>query len=362
MTTPRVFFLGAGASKQDRFPLTSELKYGIAWAIQKEPQRFQLLREHLQRLYSVDVAAIAECSARWEALRRDDGKSAVIRWTPMPDVTDLLSALDWVIREQGSFGPGASDGHAGADGGLTQVRDLVVQGLCFSLALYGSLEEAPAARDFVRILTAADTLLTTNWDLLLDAARDGVYGSAPEDYGTTGNVALAAGHAPRRAERPRLLKLHGSLSWRYCQRCHRLVIDPMNHVAGERQVRASCDCTCPYTELIVTPGFVREYRNVHLLTIWREALLALALAQEWVFVGYSLPPDDIGIRTLLMRARCIRRDIAHEEPEVTVVTSLSDSEATLERYLGILPGARLGLGPFGAYVARALAQVHGASA
>jgi hypothetical protein len=29
----RVYFIGAGASKQDRFPLTSELKHGIAWAV-----------------------------------------------------------------------------------------------------------------------------------------------------------------------------------------------------------------------------------------------------------------------------------------------------------------------------------------
>jgi hypothetical protein len=28
-----VYFIGAGASRQDKFPLTSELKHGIAWAI-----------------------------------------------------------------------------------------------------------------------------------------------------------------------------------------------------------------------------------------------------------------------------------------------------------------------------------------
>jgi hypothetical protein len=202
------------------------------------------------------------------------------------------------------------------------------------------------------LVRQGDSFITTNWDLLLDAARDARFGSLPEDYGTTGNVAVEGGTPPMGEVRPKLLKLHGSLSWRYCQRCQRLVIDPLNHVAGERLERANCHCTCPLSELIVTPGFVREYRNVHLLNIWQGALLTLAAAAEWIFVGYSLPADDIGIRALLLKARCMRHDLGGSTPHVTVVTGDDGRDATLARYRAILPQATLDPDDFGHVVRR----------
>jgi hypothetical protein len=134
------------------------------------------------------------------------------------------------------------------------------------------------------------------------------------------------------------------------------VIDPLHHVAGERRDRAVCLCRCRFSELIVTPGFVREYRNVHLLTIWREALLTLARAAQWVFIGYSLPADDVGIRTLLLKARCVRHDVGGEAPVVTIVTGPDRREETLARYRGILPQAELDPGDFGDFVRRARAR------
>lgn len=352
----RVYFIGAGASKQDRFPLTNELKHGIAWAILREPVRFELLAAHLRYLYNVQDAALEESARIWTGLRRRANDRHQADHSQIPDVTDLLSTLDWMIREQGSFGPSLLTGAAAersSGGELAGVRDLVVQALCYCLGTYDDLSAASTTRDFIQLVRPDDTLITTNWDLLLDAARDTRFGSEPQDYGTTGHVALEGHTDPKGGERPRLLKLHGSLSWRYCQRCQRLVIDPLHHVAGERKERATCLCTCRFSELIVTPGFVREYRNVHLLNIWREALLTLARAAHWVFVGYSLPADDIGIRTLLLRARCVRHDVGEEAPQVTIVTGPDRREETLARYRGLLPQAELDPDDFGHFVQRA---------
>ncbi len=352
----RVYFFGAGASKQDRFPLTSELKHGVAWAIRKDPSRFRLLAAHLRYLYDVHDGVLERCAQSWDELREQGTQQTQRGWSQMPDVTDLLSTLDWMVREQSSFGPGLHGGDLtgpSSTNELAAVRDLVVQALCLSLGTYDDLSTASTTCEFMTRIRPHDSLITTNWDLLLDAARDTRFGSEPQDYGTTGNVVLEGSHAAHGAERPKLLKLHGSLSWRYCQRCQRLVIDPQHHVAGERQDRAKCMCTCSYSELIVTPGFVREYRNVHLLTIWREALVTLATAAQWVFIGYSLPPDDIGIRTLLMRARCVRHDVGGQPPVVRIVTGPDRREETLLRYRGILPQAELDSGDFGQFVSRA---------
>lgn len=341
MNDGKVFFIGAGASKQDGFPLTNELRHGIAWAIRDRDRHFQELAEHLRHIYYVDSEKLKESAEVWNGLRKaacDSGSEC----RQMPDVIDMLSTLDWIIREQSSFGPGLERSNAEKSSSidnLPQVRDLVVQALCHSFVKYRSPENASTTKNFIDLIGPADSLITTNWDLLLDAARHNRFGTKPEDYVTTGNVVLEDGDGVsgetegRPTLRPKLLKLHGSLSWRYCQRCQRLEINPLEYVAGDRE--RECLCTYKYSELMVTPGFVREYRNVHLLTIWREALVALATASHWIFIGYSLPADDVGVRTLLLKARCVREDLKRTAPRVTVVTGSKSSKETLARYQGI---------------------------
>ena len=355
-------FLGAGASKQDGYPRTSELKHGIAWAILKYRDYFRPLQEHLEYLYDVDDGVLAQGAGIWDGLQREGGTSyAAVDVRQVPDVTDLLSTLDWMIRDQSSFGPGLhGDGsvEASLPAQLATVRDYVVQALCICLGTYRDLSSASAACDLMKLVKPGDSMITTNWDLLLDAARDVRFGSADGDYGTTGNVVLEGHTEPKGDVPPRLLKLHGSLSWRYCQRCQRLVINPRHHVAGERKDRrARCACTCRFSELIVTPGFVREYRNVHLLNIWREALWTLAHAAEWIFIGYSLPADDIGIRALLMKARCMRQDISGSAPAVTIVSGHKRREDTLARYRSILGQASLSPYDFGEFVQQSAVEV-----
>lgn len=347
-----VYFIGAGASKQDRYPLTAELKYGIAWAILQDRSRFELLAAHLQYLYNVQYEDVEKSARIWESLTQQAGD---LPHTQIPDVTDLLSMLDWIIREQSSFGPSLRAGDSAkrsSTGELAEVRDLIVQALCVSLGTYHDENPASTTHEFIQLVRPGNSLVTTNWDLLLDAARHARFGSKPEDYGTTGNVVLEGCTASPSEERPKLLKLHGSLSWRYCRRCLRLVIAPLRYVAGDRLVIPACDCKSRFSELIVTPGFVREYRNIHLLNIWGEALLALAFAAQWVFIGYSLPADDIGIRALLLKARCMRHDIGGEDPIVRIVTGADRRDETRARYRGILPQAELDPDGFGDFVRR----------
>ena len=70
----RVYFIGAGASKQDRFPLTSELKHGLAWSIRQQPKRFAPLAKHLAYLYHVSTKTVAlstQRSQRYGERRRE---------------------------------------------------------------------------------------------------------------------------------------------------------------------------------------------------------------------------------------------------------------------------------------------------
>ena len=64
----RVYFIGAGASEQDMFPLTGELKHGLAWAIREEPERYAILAKHLEYLYHVSDKTFEKSADIWENL------------------------------------------------------------------------------------------------------------------------------------------------------------------------------------------------------------------------------------------------------------------------------------------------------
>jgi hypothetical protein len=68
-----------------------------------------------------------------------------------------------------------------------------------------------------------------------------------------------------------------------------------------------CYCDGRLRSVIVTPSIVRDVRDANLLSIWNAALEDLRQAHQWIFIGYSLPPEDVAIRSLLLRAFHIRR-------------------------------------------------------
>ena len=103
-------------------------------------------------------------------------------------------------------------------------------------------------------------------------------------------------------------KLHGSLNWLRCDLCGQVYVNPQEAIAylsfSDRQASANtCECGwSPLRHLIVAPSMVRDVRDTHLLNVWRSATEALRTATEWFIVGYSLPAEDLAIRSMLLRA------------------------------------------------------------
>jgi hypothetical protein len=81
------------------------------------------------------------------------------------------------------------------------------------------------------------------------------------------------------------------------------------------------------------PSFVRAVRDPILLEIWRNALEVLRQADEWIIIGYSLPPDDVAIRSMLLRAFQGR---GTPPPRVTVVQQ-EKKDPELTRYRLLFP-------------------------
>jgi len=127
-----------------------------------------------------------------------------------------------------------------------------------------------------------------------------------------------------------LLKLHGSINWLYCKTCHRLelglsdskrYLKVMNRVAGPsiQQALLTDGSPCPTCQsklrpLLVAPTHLKDYRNPHLAQVWYEAERVLRDATRAIFIGYSLPEDDVEVIYLL------KRSLAHLPPaKITVV-------------------------------------------
>jgi hypothetical protein len=71
-------------------------------------------------------------------------------------------------------------------------------------------------------------------------------------------------------------------------------------------------------------------RDANLLNVWKCALELMRTADRWVIIGYSLPPEDLAIRSLLMRAYAT----AVKQPKVVVV---QEGGAAKPRYSLIFP-------------------------
>ena len=67
----------------------------------------------------------------------------------------------------------------------------------------------------------------------------------------------------------------------------------------------SCtDCQCKYCgtplrAVMITPSFVKDYRNAHIQSVWYQAEWRLRESTHAFFIGYSLPNDDLGGYTSL---------------------------------------------------------------
>lgn len=58
-------------------------------------------------------------------------------------------------------------------------------------------------------------------------------------------------------------------------------------------------CATKLRPLLVAPTHLKNYRNPHLARVWYEAGRVLRGATRAVFIGYSLPDDDVEVVYLL---------------------------------------------------------------
>jgi NAD-dependent SIR2 family protein deacetylase len=319
-----VLFVGAGASRACGYPLTSDILPEIIRRV--KAGRFD---EHIDR-HAVGFKRLLS------NLVPKQGKGR------MPEITEILSVIDHCL-ESGEELFTASP----ATLKLTDARWLLERAIARAIKKIHKREATP--REIYNWIRGQErrgrevTIISTNYDFSLDRVLFGELKNWSVDYLKTDfgftwrdpdDGALVH---PSNNAKLRLYKLHGSLNWLGCNRCGNIYVNyqrTLVTLADGSDEWSQCHCGFkPLRAVLVAPSFVRRYRDRNLLSVWRSASEALRLAKDWVFIGYSLPTEDIGIRALFMRAMfsCAVRPRVH-------VVGLGD--AAYARYQQLFPDCR----------------------
>jgi NAD-dependent SIR2 family protein deacetylase len=320
---PRVvLFVGAGASRACGYPLTGDI-----------------LPEILRRLKTGTFNDV-HIQNHAPALRRMLSHLIPTRGHGgVPQITELLSVIDHCLESGEELFPASPKSLK-----LTDARWLLERAMSRVIKKIHVRETVPREiADWAQALRRDGkhlTIISTNYDFSLDRVLFEQLGDwnvnyLKTDFGFTwrdpdnGDLVHPSADA-----KLRLYKLHGSLNWLACHRCGNIYVNFARTVvdlADGSDDWSTCHCAFkPLRAVLVAPSFVRRYRDRNLLSVWRSAWEMLRLADDMVFIGYSLPPEDVGIRSLLMRAMFART----KRPHVRVVSADDDA---LPRYRQIFP-------------------------
>jgi hypothetical protein len=325
-------FLGAGASKPFGYPLTAEIMPRILSELEQE------------RLFSgTPDARKARKNLHRLLLKLLPGYLDVYRRGHCIPITELLSLVDHLLHQ------GATVPNTANRGDLQELRILLDRAISYVLrSPSASRARTKCLNDVVSWILrqgsedAPLSIISTNYDIHLEHALykrfeekgaklsrslskivDFGFSWRPEDEDNT------VFHPPQRPLL-RIYKLHGSVNWLRCPGCQHIYVNPYGQVTvwaylQKRHNYNLCVCgTWPLEPLIVAPSLARLISDGTLPYLWQRAGEALRMADHWIIIGYSLPPEDTAIQSMLQRAYHGRVSASGEVrfPRVTVVQKL----------------------------------------
>ncbi len=262
-------------------------------------------------------------------------------WNPtfpgdkLPLITEVLSLIDYSLAEAKPMQPGRTQEQS------LRARHLLVRAISQILWEAGGekMKNRPLLRSFrnwVRGTCAHNGgVITTNYDTCVEQGLFGKKKTVHErfDFGFSWLDVYSETRVVRpRPESPsmRWFKLHGSLNWLRCPSCEHIYFNPCGNI-GHQQFRRTLDgrntCYCDKGARLevhlVAPSMYRTVRDSNLLEVWKNSMQLLLEAKEWIIVGYSLPTEDIAIRSMLVRAY----HAEGKQPKITVVQHGEDAKS-----------------------------------
>jgi hypothetical protein len=185
------------------------------------------------------------------------------------------------------------------------IRRIIIHTTCDTTAAPHAPRVSKHHKTILKELQEGDTLLTFNYDTVIEEAFDSadkwspVDGYGPEVFGRRLDWArkwLRNRRASSTQEsRILLIKLHGSLSWEL-YRTKKVRMKPRPYVVrpGKRE-----------TISILPPGWDKEIARNPYKQLWQQARSRLESCKSLIVIGYSLPETDLLARALF--AEVVRR-------------------------------------------------------
>jgi hypothetical protein len=310
-----VIVFGAGATKDCGGPLTNEIlpeAFKAGPSLPEKDQAIALLREFLDSSFPLNVP---------RGKPRD-----------FPSLPLLLSLLDTAIDHKQPFGP---------DWPLDRVAEVrrAVEAAVFAVLDFSSPQaEATSYMGLLELAypkaTPEAAVISLNYDMILDMAMfDLCQNRKPDSVPSYGCDIKTNGYQSKE-HWGSLFKIHGSVNWMYCSQCHHLEIGWSSKRSALSRIghlfflsldeqyahRAHCpECQTRLRPVLITPTYRKDYRNPHLARVWYDAERALQRANRVIFVGYSLPDDDVEVIYLLKRGLGTQSPIPLAPQQITVI-------------------------------------------
>lgn len=314
-----VYFLGAGSSYNFGYPLTKELMpeildglfTGTLFAREKtDKEKQKQLLDYLGLIYPGQK--------RMQKNRRKN---------VMPDITKVLSFVDHLCFYNIPPHPKLNEEKMHAFQHLLN-RSITEVLMKYHFKDYTDDEEELLKIFFDKILDGKGqhpTIITTNYDLVVDGRFESEMDANKVDLGFPYRH-LSDDEVVPQPLKPvaRYYKLHGSLNWLKCELCGQYYVNPAGLIAHQpyrENTDANNTCVCnnhlKLKTVLVAPSMVRDIRDSNLLQIWKASAEAIRKCDELVFIGYSMPSEDLAIQAMIMRG--INGRGGRSMPKITVV-------------------------------------------
>lgn len=113
----------------------------------------------------------------------------------------------------------------------------------------------------------------------------------------------------------KIIKLHGSLNWKYCNCCNQTLLTPWDRAIDlnkgkltwySEKANENFEYICPldgtgFETLILTPSFAQNLNRQVITQLMSEAGREIRSAKKIVFIGYSLSNADVHVKALFKK-------------------------------------------------------------
>lgn len=105
-----------------------------------------------------------------------------------------------------------------------------------------------------------------------------------------------------------VIKLHGSLNWRYCNKCKGLLLENTVNLLAYKDIIEKAKCPCCKTESSIEPFLIpptryKNLKNPIIKEMCEKSKNWLSIADTISVIGYSLPESDKHVLQLLSFAK-----------------------------------------------------------